>query len=179
MMNKESAVEVLKVVDWNRVFQTIHSSDGLKRNQTRPLRTEFVEKSIEKRSKGKLKYTGDKTDGMDYINNPDDGTRYECKLMHGIWRKCGTTPKFILKNFRKNSNPEIKKTFDYMILVDSKNKKVGLCTFEDLNTYVNDATVEFNILQEKIVTIADNITIDETDTTDFEKIIMDSINRYL
>jgi hypothetical protein len=66
-----------------------------------------------------------------------------------------------------------------MILVDSKNKKVGLCTFEDLNIYVNDATIECNVLQEKIVTITDNITIDESDTTDFEKIIMDSINRYL
>jgi len=178
-MNKENAVEIVKGVDWNGVFEVIHATKSMTRNQTRPLRTEFIEKSIEKRSDGKLKYTGDKTDGMDYINIPDDGIRYECKLMHGIWRPCGTTPKFILKNFRKKSNPEIKKTFDYMILIDSKNNKVGVCTFEDLNIFVNDATLEFNIKQEKIVTIVDNVTIDETNETDFNTLIMDIILPYL
>lgn len=178
VLEKQYAINLLRNINWEDIFKVIHRTRHMTRNQTRPLRTEFIERAIEKRSNGTLNYTGDKTNGIDYLGVPDN-TRYECKLQNGIWRKCGYTSKIILKNFRKKSNPEIKKTFDYMILIDSKNKKVGLCTFEDLDIKVSDAIADFSIKQEKIDIIKENISVDTTDIVDFNSLITELIYPYL
>ena len=42
--------------DFPRFFGVVHSTNGLKRNQTRPLRSEIIEYALEKYSGNQLKY---------------------------------------------------------------------------------------------------------------------------
>ena len=48
-------------------FWSLNQHDGLKRNQTRPLRAEVQEIAIAKYSGGQLKYVGDIENGKDFV----------------------------------------------------------------------------------------------------------------
>ena len=52
--------------DYPSIMGVIKSTDGLKRNQTRPLRTEVTEIAIAEYSGGQLEYVGDTEDGRDF-----------------------------------------------------------------------------------------------------------------
>lgn len=72
--------------DFPSIFGVIKSTEGLKRNQTRPLRAEIQEIAIAKYSGGQLKYVGDTENGKDFIGILDK-LNYESKGMDGLFQK--------------------------------------------------------------------------------------------
>ena len=68
----------LKLFDFPSIFGVVKSTDGLKRNQTRLLRTEVQEIAIAKYSGGQLKYVGDTENGRDFYGLVDN-LYYESK----------------------------------------------------------------------------------------------------
>ena len=124
-----------KRFDWEEIFGSVASTSGLKRKQTRALRTEVQEIATSKYSDGQLKYVGDKEDGKDYIDC--DGSSVEDKAQEGMFCKTtGRTKVFILKNFQGNQTKFVK-TFDF----NNKARKIVIialgclvfCDFCNLN----------------------------------------------
>jgi len=141
--------------DWSRIFGVVSSVEGMKRNQTRPLRTEIIEMSIDKYSNGQLKYVGDSADGMDFIGV--DGLRYECKSAGSLFPKIVPhTREMVLKNHRSRQQ-EVEQTFDYMILVDTGKNRVGICDWSSCKTSNKDAVVMFKVDVEDITVVAKDV----------------------
>ena len=146
-----------KLFDFPSIFGVVKSTDGLKRNQTRPLRTEVQEIAIAKYSGGQLQYVGDTENGRDFYGLIDK-LYYESKGMDGLFQKrVPYTREITLKNFQGNNLGLPEKTFDYMLLWDTKNYTVGICSWDACmkHTVVKDATVVFRV--------------DNSDTTFLEK----------
>lgn len=130
-----------KLFDWEEIFGTVESTAGLKRKQTRALRTEVQEIATSKYSGNQLTYVGDKEDGKDYIDC--NGLSVEDKAQEKMFCKTiDRTKVFILKNFQGNQT-EFVKTFDYIILKDTKNMSVGWATWEAVakNVVIKDAVI--------------------------------------
>ena len=133
--------------NFSEIFGVIESTNGLKRNQTRPLRAEVQEISIAKYSGGQLRYVGDTENGRDFIGIID-GLYYESKGMDGLFQKrVPYTKEITLKNFQGNNLGLPEKTFDYMLLWDTKNYTVGICSWDACmkHTTIKDATVAFRV----------------------------------
>ena len=130
-----------KLFDWEEIFGSVESTAGLKRKQTRPLRTEVQEIATAKYSGGQLTYVGDSEDGKDYIDC--NGSSVEDKGMEGMFCKTiDRTKVFTLKNFQ-GDRTEFVKTFDYIILKDTKAMSVGWATWEAVakNVVIKDAVI--------------------------------------
>tara|TARA_B100000900_G_scaffold301690_1_gene260282 strand:+ start:959 stop:1477 length:519 start_codon:yes stop_codon:yes gene_type:complete len=145
--------------DFPSIFGVVKSTDGLKRNQTRPLRAEVQEISIAKYSGGQLKYVGDTENGRDFFGLVDD-LYYESKGMDGLF--CKTIPWtgwITLKNFQGNNLGLPEKTFDYMLLWDTKTYTVGICTWDACmkKTDIKDAGVRFRVHFDDITFLAKNV----------------------
>ena len=118
----------LKLFDFPSIFGVVKSTDGLKRNQTRPLRTEVQEIAIAKYSGGQLKYVGDTENGRDFYGLVDN-LYYESKGKDGLFcKRIPWTKEIVLKNFQGNCFGVPEKTFDYMILWDTASYTVGICS---------------------------------------------------
>jgi hypothetical protein len=133
--------------DFPSIFGVVKSTENLKRNQTRPLRSEIQEIAIAKYSGGQLKYVGDKENGRDFYGLVD-GLFYESKGMDGLFqKKVNYTKEVTLKNFQGNNLGIPEKTFDYMLLWDTKNYSVGICDWNSCikNAIVKDAIVSFRV----------------------------------
>lgn len=100
----------------------------MKSNTFKSFRTYLQEKSFAKWSNDQISYVGDRMDGVDFIGK--DQTRYEMKGSLRLFNKNGSTKTIELKNFRSD-NKFVKKTFDYMFLVDTENMSIG---YTDWNT---------------------------------------------
>ena len=153
--------------DFSSIFGVVKSTDGLKRQQTRPLRAEVQEIAIAKYSGGQLSYVGDKENGRDFYGILD-GFYYESKGKDGIF--CKTIPwtkEIVLKNFQGNSLGKPEKTFDYMFLWDTENYTVGICSWDACmkNTVVRDATITFRVHFDDIQFLAKNVV--PTEKEDF------------
>ena len=147
--------------DFPRIVSVIQGTTNLKRNQTRPLRAEIIELAIEKYSNGQLKYIGDSTNGRDYISTSAPHEAYECKTMEGLFQPKSThTKPIILMNFRESVQRTVVKTFDYMILVDTKRNHFGVCDWDACteNLEDNGATATTRIDQSKISMIATSVS---------------------
>jgi len=167
-------------VDWSKVFGVIQATDGLKRNQTRPLRTEIVEMAIDKYSGSKLKYVGNTVNGMDFEGT--DGLRYECKIQGTIFQPTVPhTAKLTLKNHRATQKHVVEKTFDKMIFIDTGKRKVGIVDFEELSVENLAAEVRCQVMnQEVIQVVADGVTPHESyDGIDMGKVIFEAIRENL
>jgi hypothetical protein len=81
-----------ELFDFPSIFGVIQSTEGLKRNQTRPLRAEVQEIAIAKYSGEQLKYVGDTENGKDFVGILDK-LNYESKGMDGLFQKMYLTPK--------------------------------------------------------------------------------------
>ena len=168
-----------KEVNWTEVFRVIDSVDTLKRNQTRPLRTEFVELAIDKHSNGKLKYIGDAADGMDFEGS--DGLRYECKMQGTIFQpRVPHSASVILKNHRGRNLGVPPKTFDKMILIDTGKRKVGVVDFEQLSMKENDSNVTCRVDDQSIINfVAEKVPSYPSRRFDMEKVIFDAAYKVL
>jgi hypothetical protein len=145
--------------DFPSIFGVVKSTDGLKRQQTRPLRAEVQEIAIAKYSGGQLQYVGDKENGRDFYGIVD-GLYYESKGMDGLFQKTVPyTKEITLKNFQGNNLGLPEKTFDYMLLWDTKNYTIGICSWDACmkHTTIKDATVAFRVDYDDIQFLAKNI----------------------
>lgn len=145
--------------DFPSIFGVVKSTDGLKRNQTRPLRAEVQEIAIAKYSGGQLKYIGDKENGRDFYGIIDS-IYYESKGMDGLFQKTVPyTKEITLKNFQGKNLGVPEKTFDYMLLWDTKNYSVGICNWDACMKHITikDATVSFRVDYSDIIFIVKNI----------------------
>lgn len=136
-----------KLFDFSSIFGVVKSTEGLKRNQTRPLRAEVQEIAIAKYSGGQLQYIGDKESGRDFYGILDN-LCYESKGMDGLFQKnVPYTKEITLKNFQGKNLGLPEKTFDYMLLWDTKNYTVGICSWDACmkNVKVKDAVVSFRV----------------------------------
>ena len=145
--------------DFASIFGVVKSTDGLKRNQTRPLRAEVQEIAIAKYSGGQLRYVGDKENGRDFYGLVDN-LYYESKGKDGIF--CKTIPwtkEITLKNFQGKSLGLPEKTFDYMLLWDTQNYTVGICDWDSCmkHTNIKDANISFRVHFDDITFLAKNV----------------------
>jgi len=148
-----------KLFNFSEIFGVIKSTDGLKRNQTRPLRAEVQEISIAKHSGGQLRYVGNSENGRDFIGIID-GLSYESKGIDGMFLKTKPyTKEITLKNFQGKNLGLPKQTFDYMLLWDTKNYTVGICSWDSCikNAKVKDSNVSFRVNYDDITFIAKNV----------------------
>jgi len=146
--------------DFPRIFSVIKSTDSLKRNQTRPLRAEIIELAIEKYSHGQLSYVGNTAVGKDFHTNTNPSYAIECKSMEGLFQSNSPfTKSIILANFRQSKVSELRKTFDYILLVDTKRNSVGICDWNTCteNVIINDANASVVIDQNKVQMIVENV----------------------
>ena len=99
----------------------------MKSNAFKTIRTWLQEKSFAKWSGGQLQYVGDYKDGVDFTS--EDNVNYEMKGKLKMFNKNGSTSSIVLKNFQ-GDNKVIKKTFDYMLLVDTGSMALGITDWE-------------------------------------------------
>lgn len=128
--------------DWEEIFGVVVATDGLKRNQTRGLRTEIQEIATAKYSGNQLKYVGMKENGLDYIDI--FGNRWEDKSQQKMFNmKTHKTYSFVLKNFRGNKINDLEKTFDYIFLKDTTQMAVAWSDWDSVykNVEVKDAVI--------------------------------------
>ena len=158
------------------IFGVIESTNGLKRNQTRPLRAEVQEIAIAKYSGGQLKYIGNQENGRDFFGLIDK-LYYESKGMDGLFQKrVPYTKEITLKNFQGNNLGLPEKTFDYMLLWDTKNYTVGICSWDACmkHTVIKDATVAFRVDYSDVTFLAKNVI--PVQKEDFAKKLYELIN---
>jgi hypothetical protein len=164
-----------KLFDFPSIFGVVKSTEGLKRQQTRPLRAEVQEIAIAKYSGGQLKYVGDKENGKDFYGIVD-GLYYESKGMDGLFQKTVSyTKEITLKNFQGKNLGLPEKTFDYMLLWDTKNYSVGICDWDSCmkTIKVKDAVVSFRVHYNDIQFLANNVI--PTEKEDFATKLYDLI----
>ena len=165
--------------DFKSIFGVVKSTDGLKRQQTRPLRAEVQEIAIAEYSGGQLEYVGDTEDGRDFYGI-EDNLYYESKGMDGLFlKKKPMTKEITLKNFKGRNKGLPDKTFDYMLLWDTKTYTAGICSWDACmkNTVVKDAVISFRVDFDDITFFANNV--DPIDKGDFsiklDNLILESI----
>jgi len=150
-LNVKTGVDFSKF-DYENIFGVIKATENMRQNQMRPFKVYIQELSIEKFSNNQLTYIGDSENGMDFRGI--DGLRYESKSCHGLFQsdRVAYTKSIFLKKFHTKSFLEVPKTFDYMLLWDSKEMSVGLITWEDCikNMVVNDANIKTKIMKEDV-----------------------------
>lgn len=128
--------------NWEEIFGVVVATDGLKRNQTRGLRTEIQEIATAKYSGEQFKYVGMSENGRDYVDV--FGFYWEDKGQLNMFpTNSNKTKVFTLKNFQGNRT-EYVKTFDYILLKDTKAMSVGWTDWDSVykNIKIKDATIE-------------------------------------
>ena len=97
--------------------------------------------------------------GKDFISS--DGVFYESKSMDNLFQKNAPhTKEITLKNFYgTRMDGPLEKTFEYMILVDTKNYSIGVCDWDSCvkNMTIKDASIAFRVNRNDITFFATNI----------------------
>jgi len=153
--------------NWKEIFGTVKATDGLKRPQTRGLRTEIQEIATAKHSGGQFTYVGMRENGKDY--NSSYGESWEDKSIVGMFKGKTKTKQFILKNYQGNNTGEVKKTFDYILLKDTGSMSVAWATWDAVNKNVEitDATIKAHVDYSDLTFIESNVI--PKDKEDFSK----------
>ena len=112
-----------------------------------------------KYSAGQLEYVGDLLDGRDFVSS--QGLYYESKAMDNLFQKrVKYTRPIILKNFHGVRKEDIEQTFDYMLLWDTEQYSMGICSWEAAikNMKIEDADIKTRIDHEDIDFIVRNVS---------------------
>ena len=143
--------------DWSEIFGTVKATDGLKRPQTRGLRTEIQEIATAKHSGGQFSYVGMRENGKDYDSSY--GESWEDKSIVGMFKGKSKTKQFILKNYIGNNTGELQKTFDYILLKDTGSMSVAWASWEAVykNAEITDATVKSHVDYSDLTFIETNV----------------------
>lgn len=156
----------------------------MKSNAFKPLRTYLQEKSFAKWSDGQLIYVGDHEDGKDFVDFSE--VFYEMKGSLGLFNKNGSCKRVVLINKRpgkkkvKNLKREdIQKTFEYMILVDTKSMSIAYTDWHTVysRTECDGAGATFKLCAGDYEMLASNIVpikkqIDSTQLLDVMEAIL-------
>ena len=143
------------------------------------IRSEIQEKAIAKHSGGQLNYIGDAKNGRDFYGITD-GLYYESKGLNGMFLKTKPYTKEIpFKNFRGRNKGLPDKTFDYMLLWDTKTYTAGVCSWDSCikNSILKDDSVGIRVHYNDITFFARNIIpIDKEDFSQkLDNLIMENI----
>ena len=113
----------------------------MKSNAFKTFRTYLQEKSFAKWSNGQLIYVGDYEDGRDFVDYY--GTYYEMKGSLGLFNKNGSCKRVVLINKRPGKKKkielkkeDIKKTFEYMLLVDTNSMSIAYTDWDTVYSRV-------------------------------------------
>ena len=151
-----------------KIFGISKGTEGMKRNQTKFIRAEIFEEAMAEYSNKQLHYVGDSKNGADFVDN--DGIFYESKGMDGLFLKTKPmTREITLKNFKGRNKGLPDKTFDYMLLWDTKTYTGGICSWDACmkNTILKDDSVAFRVDFDDITFFAENV--EPIDKGDFGK----------
>ena len=154
--------------NFKKIFGISKGTEGMKRNQTKFIRAEIFEEAMAEYSNKQLHYVGDSKNGADFVDN--DGIFYESKGMDGLFLKTKPmTREITLKNFKGRNKGLPDKTFDYMLLWDTKTYTGGICSWDACmkNTILKDDSVAFRVNFDDITFFAKDV--EPTDKGDFGK----------
>ena len=117
------------------------NTSQMKSNAFKTFRTYLQEKSFSKWSGDQLDYVGDYEDGKDFVDK--NGIFYEMKGSLGLFNKNGSCKRVVLINKRPGKKKttvlkkeDLKKTFEYMFLVDTKNMSIAYTDWETVYSRV-------------------------------------------
>ena len=164
----------INLCDLSNFFGCVQATNTpeLKTNAFRPLRTYLQEKSFEKWSGNQLTYVGDHEDGKDFYDT--NGVPYEMKGSLGLFNKNGSCKRVVLINKRpgqKKNNElkreDLKKTFEYMLLVDTKKMSIGVTTWDIVysGAECDGAGATFKLLEGDYTMLAEAIEPSEKEIT--------------
>jgi len=136
-------------VNFERFFGWVNASNTkqMKSSSFRGLRAHYTEKSFYKWSDNQLTHVGLFDNGRDFIIK-ETGESVEMKSQLGMFNTCknpGDCKPFVLKNFHPSGKDkkdwkkeDLIKTFDYMLLVDTKSMSVGYTTWDKVYECVDE-----------------------------------------
>lgn len=136
----------------------------MKSNAFKTLRTWLQEKSFAKWSDGQLEYVGDFKDGVDFVSA--DKINYEMKGSLGLFNKDGSCKRVVLINKRPGKKKhkdlkkeDIQKTFEYMLLVDTKAMTIGYTDWDTVysRTECDGAGATFKLQKGDYKILASNV----------------------
>ena len=137
----------------------------MKSNTFKTIRTWLQENSFAKWSNGQVDYVGDYMDGVDFKSAEHN---YEMKGTLGMFNKNGTTKSVVLKNFRGDVS-FVDRTFDYMLLVDTKNMSIAVTDWETVEkrTYYTPSSpcAKFKLEPGDYTMLAEHVTPSTKNTT--------------
>ena len=137
----------------------------MKSNAFKTFRTYLQEKSFAKWSDNQLSYVGDHEDGKDFVDQ--NSIPYEMKGSLGLFNKNGSCKRVVLINKRPGKKKttvlqkeDIQKTFEYMLLVDTKNMSIAYTDWDTVYSRVecDGAGATFKLERGDYTMIASNIT---------------------
>lgn len=137
----------------------------MKSNAFKTFRTYLQEKSFAKWSNGQLTYVGDYEDGRDFVDQ--SGTFYEMKGQLGFFNKNGDCKRAVLVNKRPGKKKvkelkkeDLQKTFEYMLLVDTKNMTIAYTDWDTVysRTECDGAGATFRLRKGDYKVLASNVS---------------------
>ena len=137
----------------------------MKSNAFKTFRTYLQEKSFAKWSDGQFEYVGDYEDGKDFVD--PSGTFYEMKGALGLFNVNKSCKRVVLinkrpgkKKIKELKKEDIQKTFEYMLLVDTKNMSIAYTDWDTVysRTECDGAGATFKLENGDYKVLAFNIT---------------------
>ena len=142
-------------IDFSRVnfenffgWVNISNTKQIKSSSFRGLRAHYTEKSFCKWSDDQLTHVGLFDRGRDFIIK-ETNESVEMKTQLGMFKGDGNCKSFVLKNFHPSGKDkkdwkkkDLIKTFDYMVLVDTKSMSVGYTTWDKVYECVDETANE-------------------------------------
>jgi hypothetical protein len=136
----------------------------MKSNAFKTLRTWLQEKSFAKWSDGQMEYVGDFKDGVDFVSQHNEN--YEMKGSLDLFNKNGDCKRVVLINKRPGKRKiailkkeDIQKTFEYMLLVDTKKMSIGYTDWDTVysRTECDGAGATFKLCKGDYKMLATNV----------------------
>jgi hypothetical protein len=153
-------------VNLNEFFGCVEATNTkqMKSNAFKTFRTYLQEKSFAKWSGDQLTYVGDYEDGKDFVDS--SGICYEMKGSLGLFNKNQSCKRVVLINKRPGKKKstilqkeDIKKTFEYMLLVDTKTMTIGYTDWDTVysRTECDGAGATFKLEKGDYKILASNV----------------------
>jgi hypothetical protein len=154
-------------INLNEFFGCVEATNTsqMKSNAFKTFRTYLQEKSFAKWSDGQFEYVGDYEDGKDFVDY--SGIFYEMKGSLGLFNKNGSCKRVVLINKRPGKrkikelkNEDIQKTFEYMLLVDTKNMTIAYTNWDTVysRTECDGAGATFKLEKGDYTVLASNVS---------------------
>ena len=156
--------------DFESIFGVVKSTENMKQKQMLFLRTHIQEISIAKYSNNQLIYIGDKSIGKDFRSV--NGVFFESKAQDGLFMKTSPLTKSIALRKFFGKTGTVEQTFDFMILWDTTQNSVGICSWEDTQkrVVISDTSASTRIEKSDIIYLKTNAIPNERNIDMMEEI---------